>query len=146
MTIPPNAAEMTTVFTSMTNSEVISCFENDQLPGEFHHADHIRLAFAFLSEYQPLDALRGFSEALRRYAAARGQAQRYHETITYSYFFLIRERIARTAPASWNEFEARNPDLFQWKPGILDRYYRESTLQSELARAVFLFPDKLAEL
>jgi hypothetical protein len=43
----------------------------------------------------------------------------------------------------WDEFCRRNPDLRVWKNGILTRYYEESTLQSDLARTVFLFPDKL---
>ncbi len=75
-----------------------------------------------------------------------GKAERYHETITYSYLFLIRERMERTSAGDWEEFAIQNPDLLQWKPGILDRYYRESTLRSDLARNVFLFPDKIVEL
>lgn len=130
----------------MTNSEVIASFEADDLPGEFHHAEHIRLAFAYLSEYPAIAALHRFSVALKQYAAARGKPERYHETITYAYLLLIRERMARTPELDWNSFVEANSDLFRWKPGILDSYYRESTLQSDLARAVFLFPDKLAEL
>ncbi len=60
-----------TSFGAMTNAEVISSFESDTLPGDFHHPEHVRLAFAYLSENKPLDALRRFSEALRRYADAR---------------------------------------------------------------------------
>ena len=50
----------------------------------------------------------------------------------------------RTEPSAidWDEFVRRNPDLLAGKNGILTRYYRETTLQSELARSVFLFPDK----
>jgi hypothetical protein len=58
---------------------------------------------------------------------------------------LIRERMARGATADWDEFVRQYPDLLPWKPGILGRYYSEATLNSELARAVFLFPDKIAE-
>lgn len=151
------AAFPATTFGVMTTAEVISCFEADDLPGDFHHPEHVRLAFAYLSEYDPLEALRRFSEALKRYAAARGKADRYHETITYAYLFLIRERMARTPatapssrpgppPGNWEEFAAQNPDLLQWKPGILERYYLESTLRSDLARTAFLFPDKTIEL
>jgi len=50
--------------------------------------------------------------------------------------------MARDPKADWEEFAERNPDLLVWKGGILSRYYRESTLQSELARRVFVFPDK----
>ena len=125
----------------MSNHELIHCFETDTLPGEFHHADHVRLAFAYLCEYAPLEALQRFCLALKKYAAARGKTQLYHETITHAYFFLIRERMARGGSQSWEEFSGNNPDLLVWRNGILARYYREGTLQSDLARSVFLFPD-----
>jgi len=127
----------------MTDLELIEHFETDALPQEaVHHADHVRLAFAYLSRYSPLEALDRFCGALKRYATARGKAQLYHETITHAYFFLIRERMARSGAVDWDEFVERNPDLLAWKDGILSRYYREATLQSDLARTVFLFPDK----
>jgi len=129
----------------MTNQELIQKFETDTLAGEFHHADHLRLAYAYLCEYPVLKALARFSEALKRYAAAGGKAKLYHETITHAYFFLIRERMARFGAEDWGEFAARNPDLFLWKEGILARYYREATLKSDLAREIFLFPDKCIE-
>lgn len=72
----------------MKNDELIRQFEADSLPGGgFHHADHVRLAFAYLSEYPPLEALAKFSAALQRFAAARGKPQLYNETITHAYFF-----------------------------------------------------------
>ncbi|HTS35134.1 MAG TPA: hypothetical protein VMH04_05640 [Candidatus Solibacter sp.] len=126
----------------MTNTAFIHQFETDTLAGEFHHVDHVRLAFAYLSEVPVLEALERFCAALKRYAAARNKAKLYHETITHAYFFLIRERMARAASRDWSEFAAQNPDLLTWKPGILSRYYEDGTLQSELARTVFLFPDR----
>lgn len=119
-------------------------FESDTRAGEFHHPDHVRLAFAYLSEFPVLEALERFASALQRFASARGKAQLYHETITHAYFFLIRERMARMPDAGWDAFALQNADLLQWKPGILGRYYRESTLKSDLARSVFLFPDKIS--
>jgi|SRR5579872_1243912 len=124
--------------------QLIERFERDLISSDsFHHADHVHLAFAYLSVYPPLEALDRFSRALKRYAEARGKPELYHETITHAYFFLIRERMARTSTADWDEFARRNSDLLQWKPGVLGQYYRESTLQSDLARSVFLLPDKL---
>lgn len=128
------------------NKEWIRQFESDSLPAEFHHADHVRLAFAYLSEFPPLEALDRFATALKNYAQARGKAQLYHETITHAYFFLIRERMARRPEDAWDAFAKRNCDLLQWKPAILKQYYHESTLQSDLARSVFLFPDKFPQL
>lgn len=126
----------------MTNEDLIRHFESDTLPGEFHHSDHVRLAFAYLSRYPVLQALEKFAGALKHYAAARGKSQLYHETITHAYFFLIRERMARTAAPTWEAFAEHNADLLVWKEGILSRYYQEATLKSDLARTVFLLPDK----
>jgi hypothetical protein len=129
----------------MTDQQLIQHFENDTLPADsFHHADHVRLAFAYLCAYAPLEALEKFAAALKRFATARGKPERYNETITHAYFFLIRERMARFPSRVWEEFARQNPDLLTWKDGILGRYYREGTLQSELARTVFVLPDKVA--
>jgi hypothetical protein len=127
----------------MTHPQLILDFENDMLPADsFHHADHVRLAFAYLSQYPALEALDRFASALKRFATARGKPQLYNETITHAYFFLIRERMARFSSREWDEFAVQNSDLLVWKDGILGRYYREETLRSELARTVFVFPDR----
>jgi hypothetical protein len=127
----------------MTNADLIFNFESNAVPEDsFHHADHVRLAFAYLSEYPVLQALDKFCSALKRFATVHGKSQLYHETITHAYFFLIRERMVRRETSDWDEFARTNPDLFIWKDGILSRYYHEATLKSDLARTVFLFPDK----
>jgi hypothetical protein len=64
----------------MSNEDIIRCFENDAIPeGSFHHADHVRLSFAYLCEYPLLRALEKFSGALKRFADLRGKAQLYNE-------------------------------------------------------------------
>src|SRR5258706_7485657 len=114
----------------MSNEELIRCFENDAVPEDsFHHADHVRLAFAYLCAYPVLQALEKFADALKRFAIARGKTQLYNETITCAYFFLIRERMAGCEGADWEEFARQNPDLLVWKEGILSRYYREHTFE-----------------
>jgi hypothetical protein len=127
----------------VSNEELIHRFEADAIPEDaFHHADHVHLAFAYLCQYPALQALEQFAGALKRFATARGKADRYHETITHAYFFLIRERMAKLQTVNWDEFEKQNSDLLAWKDGILNRYYRDATLKSDLARKVFVFPDK----
>jgi hypothetical protein len=127
----------------MTGDELIEQFERGALPcHSFHHADHVRLAFTYLSQHPVLEALEKFSSALKRFANACGKTELYHETITWAYLFLIRERMARAGTESWEQFAENNADLLIWKEGILGRYYRAETLQSELARKVFVLPDK----
>ncbi len=129
----------------MTDQEIIEHFESGNVPESgFHHADHVRLAFAYLRSHQVLPALEKFSAALKKFAARHGKTQLYNETITWAYIFLIAERIARsgTEQLDWNHFAESNPDLLVWKGGVLTQYYEDATLKSDLARLSFIFPDK----
>ena len=130
----------------LDDAAFLRCFEDGSLPASsFHHRDHVRVAWLYLKAEPPLSALARFAEGLRRFAAAHGQARLYHETTTWAYLLLIRERMERAgAGATWEEFAERNPDLLSWKPSILDRYYRPETLGSEVARRVFVMPDRAA--
>lgn len=130
----------------MTEVEIIRAFEAGLVSGDsFHHADHVHLAFAYLSTFPVFTALERFSSALKRFAAANGKPRLYNETVTCAYFFLINERIARTKHSNWEEFSASNTDLFVWRNGSLFHYYRATTLQSDLAKNVFILPDKYLE-
>lgn len=129
----------------MTDQEWMRQFEEATLPNEsFHHSDHVKMAFLYLQHYAPVEALDRFSAALRHFAKAHGKADRYHETVTWAFLFLIRERLARAgSPCTWDDFASRNPDLLRWDGHILNKFYRPETLSSQLAKNVFVFPDKL---
>jgi hypothetical protein len=129
----------------MTDDEFIAKFEDCTLAGKpFHHADHVRMAFLYLTRYPALDAVRRFSSALAKFAAAQGRPDLYNETITWAFLLLIRERMARMGNGpSWEQFAAGNGDLLNWKDNVLRKYYREETLACDLAKSTFLFPDKV---
>jgi hypothetical protein len=58
----------------MTGVELIDRFERGLSPDDsFRHADHVQLAFAYLSQYPVLQALDRFAAALKRFAEARGK-------------------------------------------------------------------------
>jgi hypothetical protein len=128
----------------VTGEQLIQQFEAGKTPADsFHHADHVRLAFEYLCRYPVIEALQRFADALRRFAAVHGKTQRYHETITWAYLLLIRERIARAGDTpTWEAFSQHNPDLLIWKDGVLTMLYRQETLDSDLARQTFLLPDR----
>jgi hypothetical protein len=119
-------------------------FEACTLPeGCFRHRDHIRLAWLYLREQPLAEALARFSDGLKRYAASLGKAGLYNETITVAYVALVNERMARQGRrGDWEDFAAANPDLFS-HPAALRAYYRDATLESDLAKAVFVLPDRL---
>jgi len=128
----------------MKDEEFIKQFEACTLQTEcFHHRDHVKLVWLYLQRYPVLETLVRFSEGLKRFAIAHGKHDLYHETITWAYVFLIHERLKRAGgKQSWEAFVAANPDLFDWQNNVLKTYYREETLLSELARRVFVFPDR----
>jgi len=129
----------------MTELEWMAEFERCTLPNaSFHHTDHVKMAFLYLQKYPPLEALSRFSSALMRFAAAQGKPHLYNETVTWGFVLLIRERIARaSSPPSWAEFSANNADLLLRNNHALTKYYFPETLSSELAKRVFLFPDRV---
>src|SRR5947209_17990597 len=123
----------------MTDDEFLAQFEACTLPADrFHHADHLHVAWLYLTRFHATEAIARFSFALRSYATSLGNPSRYHETITWAYLLLLNERIRRSEHvATWEQFAARHADLLDWKNSILLKYYREETLESELARRVF---------
>lgn len=128
----------------MNDRDFLAAFEDSTLPEEcFHHRDHVRAAWLLLRETSPAAALDRFSSALKRFAAAKGKTGLYHETITWVYLILINERIERGGhEMEWDDFASANPDLLVWRPSVLDGYYTPESLGSDLARRVFVLPDR----
>lgn len=123
--------------------QLLARFSDTTLPAsEFHHEQHVQVAWLFVREYGMPAALAEFTAAIKRFAVAKGAHGLYHETITWAFLLLIAERQARTKPDTWEQFAAANPDLLVWKPSILARYYSKELLASDLARQTFLMPDR----
>lgn len=130
---------------SRSPETLLEQFEKREIePGTFRHRDHVALAWAMLRRGSPLLAMESYIEGLRHLASSAGHPEIYHATITWAFLLLIQEHIGRNPAASWQEFESANGDLFTWQPSVLERYYQPETLTSDLARAVFLLPDRLA--
>ncbi len=128
----------------MSDNELVERFERLSLPENgFRHQDHVRLARAYLRKFPVLEVLDRLSAGLASLARAGGQPGRYHVTVTWAYVFLIHERLARARPdQEWEEFVSENPDLCAPDGNALACYYREMTLQTDLARQIFLLPDR----
>ena len=124
----------------MQDHEFIAQFQAGTL-AVFHHQEHVKMAWLYLQRDAVLEAMTKFSTDLKRFALIKGQPNLYHETITWGYLLLIHERMARGGKQDWEAFADANPDLLTWERSLLKTYYRPETLQSELARRVFIFPD-----
>ena len=121
----------------MSGDEMVEKFEAGTFPPEmFHHGQHVRMAFHYLQRWPLLEALQRFSTALKRFATAAGKPERYHETVTWAFVFVIHERMEE----DWEAFRERNNDLMGWPDNYVMRMYGEGILKDEKARERFRLP------
>ena len=105
-----------------TDTELLAQFEGCTLPAErWHHAEHIRIAYLYLSK-QP------FPEALDR---------GYHETLTVAWLRLVQVILAEYGPAeSSPAFLEQHPELSQRKS--LRLFCSRDRILSARAKAEFV--------
>jgi len=125
----------------VSDAELLAGFEDGTLPA-FPHREHVRVAWLFVRRDGLPGALTTFPDRLRAFALAKGSPNLYHATITWAFLLLVGERLG-DARETFDAFASRNPDLLAWNPSVLDRYYKNETLASDRARALFLLPDRL---
>ena len=144
--MPVNAASSVEagLQTRLGEQELFDRFLDTTLPSsEFHHQQHVHVAWMFVRKCGMPAALAEFTAAIKRFADAKGATGLYHETITWAFLLIIAERLARQPADTWDTFAHANADLLSWKPSILERYYSRELLFSDLARNVFVPPDRL---
>jgi hypothetical protein len=121
----------------MNDAEFLAALEDCTLPADaFRHRDHLRAAWLYPQRMPFGAALDRMRATLQRYAASLGRPDRYHETITVAYMSLVQAHRALHPADCWDDFVARNPELFA--AGLLTSYYDRATLDSPLARQVFV--------
>ena len=97
----------------MTDDELCAAFDSATLAKEsFHHREHLRVAFVYLSRH-PQDAVPRFCEALVRFATAHGVPGKYQRDLTLRYLERVRRGMARRRYRGSEEFLEDNPELFR---------------------------------
>jgi hypothetical protein len=129
---------------SSRDLELLEQFEATTLANDaFGHREHVRVGWTCLQLHELPAATERFITALKNFANFYGATGLYHETITWAFLLVINERIGRMArPHDWEEFAEENGDLVSGG-AFLGRYYRRETLDSDLARRVFVLPDRI---
>ncbi len=125
-----------------SDREFAAAFERCELaPASFHHRDHLRLAYIYLTDDDVDMALTTIRAGLHRFLAHVGApASKYHETITRAWLLAVEHFMREAAPtASFEEFAAAAPRLFA--PGAMETHYTSELLWSEEARTRFVEPD-----
>ena len=97
----------------MTDEQLLAGFHDASLD-EFHHADHVRVAWLVLRRMPYPAATEHFVGALQAFATAKGAPQKYDDALTRRYVARIHQRMR--GESSWPEFARANPDLLVWPP------------------------------
>jgi hypothetical protein len=126
----------------LNDDEFLLAFEQCRLnPAQFHHADHLRLAWLCVARYGPALAEEKLLSGIQRFAEKAGVPQKFLHTTTVAWVRLV---AARHAPAVCQErFEdwiARWPELLN--KNLLEQHYSASILQSREARSGWVDPDR----
>lgn len=108
----------------------------------FHHADHVRVAFALLQRHDWPDAVNAFRTGVKTIAAKAGKEGAYNETVTIAFLSLIAERLFAAAHSGFRSFADANGDLLD--KSILMRWYTKERLNSAMSKRIFLLPDSRA--
>lgn len=125
----------------MTDDAFLKGFEACSLDS-FGHRDHLRVAFAYARRDGVEPAIAKARAGLRRFAAAHGEPERYHETLTTAWARVVAAHAVEHPEAGFDAFLAAHPQLLR-RDLLLGHYSRER-LFSEPARARFADPDLLA--
>ena len=128
----------------LSDDELVARFEAGTLaPADYHHREHVRIAYAMLRGVDLGAAAQRFRRALSAYAAAIGAAAKYHETLTWAYLVLIAERMAGDDRGGSQAFLAAHPELLDHRGGALARHYDVAAITaSPVARRVFVLPER----
>jgi hypothetical protein len=124
----------------MTDDAFLHRFETGRLHS-FDHRDHLRVAFAYARRGGVEHAVDRARHGLRHIAAAHGEPERYHETLTTAWVRVVAHH-ARGHERGFDDFLAAHPQLLR-RDLLLEHYSRER-LFSAAARSRFVAPDLLA--
>jgi hypothetical protein len=128
----------------MNDVDFAHAFLNGTLPPEqFHHRDHLRLAWVLVRQLGVETAAPAIASGIRRFAAQHGQAGKYHETLTQFWVRIVGHMVeVRPDIAELETFLETFPMLLD--KGLPYRHWRPETMGSATARARWVEPDLLA--
>jgi hypothetical protein len=125
----------------MTDVELTRALERGEIANEnFRHASHLHVAWVYLAESSSVQqAANKMRDTLRRFAAAAGKPQKYHETITLFWVHLLSRVRAASGGQHLKEIVHANPQLLEKNFPLA--YYSAERLFSNEARTSWVEPD-----
>jgi len=124
------------------DEQFLAAFTAGQIANQdFHHRDHLRLAWIQIRRLGLPRAAEAVTTAIRQFAARHGHGDRYHETMTRFWLRVVGMGIKRHPTLHFN-------DLLDAEPHLLDknlpyRHWSRELMGSDEARQRWLDADVL---
>jgi len=125
----------------MTDVELTRALERGEIANQdFRHASHLHVAWVYLTESSTMQqAANKMRDTLRRFAAAAGKPEKYHDTITLFWVQLLSSAYTATCGARLEDIVKANPHLLE--KNFLFAYNSAERLFSDEARSSWVAPD-----
>jgi hypothetical protein len=125
----------------MTDVELTRALERSEISNEnFHHASHLHVAWVYLVESSSVEqAASKMRDTLRRFTAAAGKPEKYHETITLFWVHLLSRVYAAGGGERLEGIVHANPQLLEKNFPLT--YYSAERLFGDEARTSWVEPD-----
>ena len=106
---------------------------------DFHHRDHLRLAWIQIRRLGVDQASEAVTAAIRQFATRHGHADRYHETMTRFWLRVVGMGITRHPTLPFDELLAAEPHLLD--KTLPYRHWSRERMGSDDARREWVEPD-----
>jgi hypothetical protein len=122
------------------DEQFLAAFETGRIANQdFHHRDHLRLAWIQIRRLGQDQASDSVARAIRKFAAQHGHADRYHETMTLFWVRAVGMGINRHPTLALDDLVAAEPHLLD--KNLPYRHWTRERLGSIEARRDWVEPD-----
>jgi hypothetical protein len=124
------------------DEQFLAAFTAGQIANQdFHHRDHLRLAWIQICRLGLTDASEAVTTAIRQFAARHGHGDRYHETMTRFWLRVVGMGISRHPTLHFSELLAAEPHLLD--KNLPYHHWSLELMGSDEARQRWRDPDVL---
>jgi hypothetical protein len=124
-----------------SDDDFLRAFEELTFPADqFHHREHIRVAWLYLKSSDATRAAERMAASIRRFANHHGATQKYHHTLTLFWMRLVAVALVETPDGlAFDEFLGAHPELRD--KGLVAKFYSQELVQTSAAREGWVDPD-----
>ena len=118
----------------------VDAFHSGQIANQnFHHRDHLRLAWVQINRLGLERASEVVTSGIRHFATTHGSADRYHDTMTRFWLRVVGMGIHHHPNLAFEELLVAEPHLLD--KGLPFRHWSRDTMASDSAKRSWVEPD-----